>query len=440
MNYITPYNPDWAKRFATLAALLRENLPEDCTVHHVGSTAVPGLCAKDIIDVDILCRPGRLRYVLEALDRLGYAHLGDRGIEGREAFEPRENSTVADLPAHHLYALEAGAFEFRKHQAFVTYLCAMPSRRDWLAGQKQQSDAQATTRAGYIEAKDRAYRQIVAEALAWRDAREGRALGVRQYRSKGPEVIVLHGGPGAGGSARPIAQGLADAFAVCEPMQRGSGEGALSVARHVEDLRTMIGHYCASRAPALVGESWGAMLALAYAAAYPEQAGPVVLVGCGTFSQDDRDVLQATLAGRTTPAMRQELDRIAADVADPLERMRAQYRVVQPLYDVDPLEDPHDVLAGFDAAAHRETWDDMLRCQAEGVYPQAFEAVRSPVLMVHGQADPHPGPATYRTLREYIPQLEYVELAACGHSPWRERRARQVFFETLHDWLAAKLA
>jgi pimeloyl-ACP methyl ester carboxylesterase len=266
-------------------------------------------------------------------------------------------------------------------------------------------------------------------------------IDVCEYDGVGPDVIVLHGGPAAPGQARPIAKGLAGKFRVFEPLQRGSGETELNVARHVADLHEAIGHYSRSTSPALVGHSWGAMLALAYAAEHPDTAGPVVLVGCGTFSEADRGKLQATLAERTTVQMRLELDRIAADVADPLERMRQQYAVMKSLYDVAAVaDDGPDALEAFDADAHRETWDDMLRCQREGIYPQAFAAVRSPVLMIHGEDDPHPGTATRDTLREYMPQLEYVQLARCGHSPWKERYAREAFFECLCAWLRHHMA
>ncbi len=68
----------------------------------------------------------------------------------------------------------------------------------------------------------------------------------------------------------------------------------------------------------------------------------------------------------------------------------------------------------------RDTWRrsyavwqiDMLRLQEEGIYPAAFSGVRSPVLMLHGAADPHPGRMICASLREYIPQLEYFEPSA----------------------------
>src|SRR5215471_11358752 len=106
-------------------------------------------------------------------------------------------------------------------------------------------------------------------------------LRVRGYGQSGPGVIVLHGGPGAAGHMAPVASGLAQSYRVFEPFQRGSGAEPLNVATHVADLHEIV-TTCARGSPALIGASWGAMLALAYAAAHPSSVGPLILVGCGT--------------------------------------------------------------------------------------------------------------------------------------------------------------
>src|SRR5882672_2712922 len=113
------------------------------------------------------------------------------------------------------------------------------------------------------------------------------ALHVREYGNSGPRVVLLHGGPGAPGYMAPVARELADSFRVLEPFQRGSGGEPLSVARHVADLRELISLKGGER-PLIVGHSWGAMLALAHAAAHPDAAGANVLIGCGTFDQTAR--------------------------------------------------------------------------------------------------------------------------------------------------------
>jgi len=118
---------------------------------------------------------------------------------------------------------------------------------------------------------------------------------VRSYGTSGPWVVLLHGGPAAPGYLEPVATRLADTFRVLEPLQRASGAERLTVARHVEDLHHVVVARCEGVQPALVGHSWGAMLALAFAATYPGSSGPLVLIGCGSFDPASRATMQRIL-------------------------------------------------------------------------------------------------------------------------------------------------
>ncbi|QQE13230.1 alpha/beta hydrolase [Planctomycetota bacterium] len=287
---------------------------------------------------------------------------------------------------------------------------------------------------------------------------------VRKYGvgigGKAKEVLVLHGGPAAAGSATPLAQKLMqDGFRVYEPMQRDTSRLAegqtLSVQSHVDDLHEVIRNRCdygsvlsggnkgkSARKPILVGHSWGAMLALAYAAQYPEVVGPIVLVGCGTYSEQTRNILKERIQERidTEHGLAGRLARLDVEVENPQKRANEKHRLTERLYCYAKLGE--DVVGKvdveFDLRAHEQTWHDMMRMQAEGAYPKAFEVIKSPVLMIHGAHDPHPGIETYELLKQSMPQLDYHELERCGHSPWAERYARTEFFSTMRGWLAGR--
>ena len=260
---------------------------------------------------------------------------------------------------------------------------------------------------------------------------------VREYGTGKDSVIALHGGPGAAGDIAPLARALGKHWHVFEPFQRRSGGRPLAVATHVRDLDDVIRARCGGTRPVLVGHSWGAMLALAYAADYPTTPAALVLIGCGTFSLPARAEFEARLEARLTPADRATIAHITQTEADPDRRLAALGRVMTRVYGHD-VERVADEVAMADAVAHEETWADMVRLQRDGIYPAAFAAIGVPVLMLHGDADPHPGRLTREDLRMYIPHLEYRELANCGHSPWLERQARDAFLETLKTWLAAR--
>lgn len=260
--------------------------------------------------------------------------------------------------------------------------------------------------------------------------------GPRNHGGTGPWVFVLHGGPGAPGSAAPMARGLADAFRVLEPFQRPSGDTPLTVDRHVEDLRALLDHRCGIERPALVGHSWGAMLALAFAAAHPVRVRACVLVGCGTFDAASRARLEATVASRTDAVTAERIARLATTCPDPDARLHAVAEALLGVYSFAATTTRLEA-ERCDARACRESWDDMLRLQREGAFPAAFSRISAPVLMIHGDHDPHPGEMIRQSLTPHIPQLAYRELARCGHYPWLEREAREEFFRTLRDWLRA---
>jgi pimeloyl-ACP methyl ester carboxylesterase len=233
----------------------------------------------------------------------------------------------------------------------------------------------------------------------------------------------------------PVARAIADSFRVLEPFQSGV---SATVADHVADLHEVIASCSSDGAPALVGHSWGAMLALAYAAAHPRTAGPIVLVCSGTFDLAAREQFNLNLSERKKDdAARKRFER-ARQISDPKERFRELGRQTLELYSYD-LATSDQEIDESEPGTGSETWEDMMRLQNEGVYPAAFTAIKSPVLMLHGAADPHPGEMIRASLAPYIPQLEYREWERCGHYPWLEKAASDEFFSALRNWLANQL-
>ena len=257
---------------------------------------------------------------------------------------------------------------------------------------------------------------------------------VRKYGSSERVVILVHGGPGAPGYLAPVARELANSFRVLELFQRRSGSEPLTVARHVTDLDDLIKSHGTERRPAIVGHSWGAMLALAYAAVHPDSVACLALIGCGTFDTVARNHMEATRNARMDKSLRDQMKHFAREIPDSDERLRALGGLIRQVdsYDLIPAKDETEIC---DARGHDETWRDMLRLQDEGVYPSCFVNIRSPVIMMHGAFDPHPGRLIRDGLALQVPQLEYHEWEQCGHYPWLEKAVRDDFYSTLQAWL-----
>lgn len=233
----------------------------------------------------------------------------------------------------------------------------------------------------------------------------------------------------------PVARGIADSFRVHEPFQSPT---SATVADHVADLHEVVESLSYSRPPALVGHSWGAMLVLAYAAAHPSSAGPIVLVCSGTFDLAAREQFSINLSERKKDTGARRRFELAQQIADPNDRFRELGKQTLELYSYDLVTTDQEIEES-EPGTSSETWDDMVRLQNQGVYPSAFSVIKSPVLMLHGEVDPHPGEMIRASLAPYIPQLEYREWQRCGHYPWLEKATHAEFFSVLRNWLTDRL-
>ncbi|MCR4622508.1 MAG: GrpB family protein [Clostridiales bacterium] len=122
---VLPYDKNWAEAFKAIEAELKAALGDlALAIEHVGSTSVPGLWAKPIIDIDAVIKDrSQLDDAIQELNRIGYRHEGDLGIPGREAFgyEGKQH-----LMQHHLYVCAEASGELKRHLAFRDYLRAHP--------------------------------------------------------------------------------------------------------------------------------------------------------------------------------------------------------------------------------------------------------------------------------------------------------------------------
>jgi GrpB-like predicted nucleotidyltransferase (UPF0157 family) len=171
---LVPYDPSWPDTFAALRAVLAGSLgPVALAIEHVGSTAVPGLAAKPILDIDVVIESNeQLPDAVRRLGGLGYDYQGDLGIAGREAFGrsgddvPRDGSGRL-WPAHHLYVCPLGSAELARHLAFRDYLRADPAAAQAYGDLKHDlAQRFGSDRDGYSRAKTAFVEQALQRATA----------------------------------------------------------------------------------------------------------------------------------------------------------------------------------------------------------------------------------------------------------------------------------
>ena len=120
--FLEAYSPRWKKQFQELAQLYHQHLGDLAIgIEHVGSTAVEGLCAKPVIDIDIIIESTvQLKEIIPIFKQLGYEYLGEVAIPDRFVFRQSSPKVPNDgshrsWPKHHLYCCIAGSTALANH-------------------------------------------------------------------------------------------------------------------------------------------------------------------------------------------------------------------------------------------------------------------------------------------------------------------------------------
>lgn len=159
---VVDYDPSWPSSFAQIKEFVWPAVQRVAlAVEHVGSTAVEGLAAKPIIDVDVVVAgPRRVAEAISALTSVGYVHLGDLGIVGREAF-----ASPMPLPENFLYVVVRGSDPHMDHVELRDYLRTHPAQARRYAEEKRRlAHLLRTDREAYVKGKSWLVEELLAAA------------------------------------------------------------------------------------------------------------------------------------------------------------------------------------------------------------------------------------------------------------------------------------
>lgn len=148
---VVDYDPCWPKTFERLCSRIWTALADVAlSVEHVGSTSVPGLAAKPIIDISIVVPEGSdVQTGISRLATLAYIHSGDLGVEGREAFANPDG-----LPMHNLYLCPPDSVALANHLAIRNYLRTHPeAAREYGELKKRLAERFPDDIDGYVDGK-----------------------------------------------------------------------------------------------------------------------------------------------------------------------------------------------------------------------------------------------------------------------------------------------
>lgn len=158
---LSPYEPNWSRLFLAEKEHLCASLGElILDVQHIGSTSIPGMTAKPILDIGVAVTSFEEAAVcVPLLEQLGYSYKGENGIARRHYF------VKGDPRTHHLHMLEIESAEWKNHLLFRDYLRANPARAHEYASLKQTLATQfATDREAYQTGKEHFIQTVLQQA------------------------------------------------------------------------------------------------------------------------------------------------------------------------------------------------------------------------------------------------------------------------------------
>ena len=165
---VVTHDPAWKSDFEAEADHIARALGDRIvSLHHIGSTAIPGIFAKPIIDIllevdDIV----RLDVNRSAMEQLGYEAKSEFGIAGRRYFR---KDNASGIRTHLVHAFQSGSPEIERHLAFRDYMIAHPVEAQAYSILKQRlAREHPDDMEAYMDGKDPFIKEHLARAIPWR--------------------------------------------------------------------------------------------------------------------------------------------------------------------------------------------------------------------------------------------------------------------------------
>ena len=261
-------------------------------------------------------------------------------------------------------------------------------------------------------------------------------MSVRRYGLSPVTIAVVHGGPGAPGEMAPVARILAPDYGVIEPLQ-----AAMTIEGQIEELAELL-RSDGDPPLILIGYSWGAWLSGMVAARHPDLVKKLILISAGPFEEQYATVWQNRM-NRLTPEEQYEIRDLVEKMGDPAGDEKdvrlaqfGEFLIRTDSYhpfswspDPDALPCNHDL--------HMQIWNEAAELRKTGRLITCFQGISCPVVAIHGAYDPHPAAGVKEPLSRIIRDFRFILLEKCGHCPWNEEEARDLFFAVLREELSS---
>ncbi len=247
-------------------------------------------------------------------------------------------------------------------------------------------------------------------------------------------AVAVHGGPGAPGSASSLARQLSRFVGTLEPFQTRS-----TFTGQVEELAEQI-RSRTQEAVFVLGHSWGAWLSFALASMHPEMIRKVFLIGSGSFDAAFIDRMEARRQAHMSAGERAEYLSIKQQLSNPgggdRDALLGRLGVLAGKADdfcVEQTAENQEAVVRVDGNQYEAVWSEGAELRKSGYFKKIADRIRVPVRIIHGAEDPTPIEGVVEPIRGKVNDLRWYLLERCGHTPWKERYAKEEFWSIIES-------
>lgn len=242
----------------------------------------------------------------------------------------------------------------------------------------------------------------------------------RQYGQEDPQMVLIHGGPGAPGELRPLAQILEKkGFSVLEPFQRAG-----SISEQIEELYALLVSQ-ELRKTILLGYSWGAWLSILFTEKYPDLVERLILVSTPPFTSEESTIIAKRRLEKLDPVATVQVGELTNQLESSDKEIRTSaFRDLGRLFhqcDSYSLVTDKEYVLSYDVDIYHAVWSEAEERRISGAMEKSLGSLTVPLIFIHGNDDSHPSSAILSILKRLDLDVVYYEIPNCGHAPWLER-------------------
>lgn len=243
-------------------------------------------------------------------------------------------------------------------------------------------------------------------------------------------VVLIHGGPGAAGEMKTVADQLSQSFSVIAPNQTKK-----TISGQVEELKRQISD--AGESPfILVGYSWGAWLGWIFTARYPDLVKKLILISSGPFDAKYVEVMNKVRLSRMSDKQKKQFDELIAKLDS--SSGSDKNGIFKNFGELMSRVDSHEVMQDtaeikYDYEIYQTIWPEADELRNSGKLLKMGKSIKCPVIAIQGDQDTHPYTGVKAPLEAILSDFKAILLPKCGHKPWLEKGSKQQFYNILKE-------